>query len=695
MKNTKIKFLFLLIIASFIFCFSFVKAEEDHSEEENSITEELILTEEKDIDNSQNSLPQENNKEENEEEKQTAEDVLITEEPVSKIENVIIRYNDTVIYQGEAPLPNVGNIDIEDNKGVVHPVNSQSILGFLYLLGQNSATFSLSNLEYYDAYNSFYLKCITPNNTEELCNNWQYVINGFTPFSSMDSVILEGGESVGIYFGSPHQVVLDKTTLDTGDVLTTQAMKYNYIDNTWYKLIGVTIGATIINPDDPYNPTVVDSHIVDEEGIAIFTFKDIGDYNIGISEDYYFPTYSVKVSQPVSHTSGGSILVEKKTFDVAKALGFIENLQNTDGSFGADMYTDWAGIAISATGNTNQSKLIQYFKSHTPNISNLTDNERRVMALLANGQNPYSFNDINYIQIILDSFDGKQFGDSSMINDDVFALIPLINSGYTYDDFVISQDIDFILSQQSANGSWVNSIDMTAATIQSLKTFDFIPKVSDSLTKAANYLESNQGADGGFGSVYSTSWAIQAMNILGLSWVNNNNTPIDYLANYQSSDGGALLESENSQNRIWSTSYAIPAVVGKSWSQIMQKVGKQEPKEQKEFINIDENLVSVKNDDVQDTKIIDSTIVELENDTTKENIISSNNNIKKIANIKQAVQTESLEKEINNDTNTETLIASVGNTKNNLPKYVTLGGTILLVTIFYSRKFLIKLILNR
>jgi hypothetical protein len=42
----------------------------------------------------------------------------------------------------------------------------------------------------------------------------------------------------------------------------------------------------------------------------------------------------------------------------------------------------------------------------------------------------------------------------------------------------------------------------------------------------------------------------------------------------QAIDGAALSSSDTTENRIWGTSYAIPAALGKQWSEIMQSVSK-------------------------------------------------------------------------------------------------------------------------
>jgi hypothetical protein len=190
------------------------------------------------------------------------------------------------------------------------------------------------------------------------------------------------------------------------------------------------------------------------------------------------------------------------------------------------------------------------------------------MAILSLGENPYSFGGANYIAPIVASFDGTQFGDASLENDDVFALLPLSASGYSVSDEMIAKDIQFLVSKQRADGSWEGSIDFTVAVIQALHAFNAAP---DAVAQAVAYLQSNQQSDGGFGSVYSTSWALQA----GALWAKNGKTGTDYLAALQAADGAAISNSESTNNRVWGTSYAIPAALGKSWSIIMHPVVKQ------------------------------------------------------------------------------------------------------------------------
>ncbi|MFZ1019540.1 MAG: prenyltransferase/squalene oxidase repeat-containing protein [Minisyncoccia bacterium] len=267
----------------------------------------------------------------------------------------------------------------------------------------------------------------------------------------------------------------------------------------------------------------------------------------------------------------------KPTFDTKKASDFLVAQQKNDGSFGDDLYTDWTAIALASENNQAQVlKTIKYFEQSNVNSANLTDYERHAMALMALGLNPYNTNGENYIEKITNAFDGKQFGDPNEDNDDIFALIVLQNAGYTQNDKMINDDIYSILSAQNENGSWDNSPDMTGAAMESLATFNQNADVKNALIKAENFLKQNQKDDASWNeNASSTAWALEgilAMNEKPADWPKYQNTPLDYLATLQDSDGG--IQDADTQTKIWETSYIVSVLSGKTWNQIMQNFQK-------------------------------------------------------------------------------------------------------------------------
>jgi hypothetical protein len=285
-----------------------------------------------------------------------------------------------------------------------------------------------------------------------------------------------------------------------------------------------------------------------------------------------------------SNSSGSSgsylkkeIIVQKSVFDFVKAFDFLISQQLENGSFGENLYTDWTALALATTKEyaEQKTKLTKYLSENKLENPSLTDLERRAMALMSLGANPYgdktpARDGTNYIQKIIARFDGKQFGEPEQDNDDIFALIVLQNAGYPKNDEVILKTLDFILSKQKENGSWDNNVDLTSAGIQSIATFQ--EKNSEALLRAKEFLKQNQKEDGGFGNVSSSAWVMGGIFALGEKaedWQKNDKSPIDYLANNQDTDGG--IKNENIQNKLWETAYVLTVLSEKTWNQIMQK----------------------------------------------------------------------------------------------------------------------------
>ena len=500
--------------------------------------------------------------------KSTVNDEVVSE-PVILTENILIRNGEKIIYDGSFNLPGEGSVEIFDNALVAHNVDSRSVLGILYALDQSSENFSISNLQYYDSFGAFYLKCMLNSTGEEFCDNWQYVVNGAVPSAGADATILSGGESVGLFFGNSHQIIFNSPTINTSESLIAITQKYNYLDNGWSALAGVTVGVTTPNIDDPWNPKIISENSVDENGQATISFSEVGNYNLGIKEDFYFPSYSIVVTAPVINGGGGGRAwpPPAPVFSIPSAISFLSSQQKEDGSFGEILYTDWVSVAITSIGSdgdTIRQRLYEYEKNLEYDSNIVTDSERHAMALMSLGINPYSDTKINYIKKIADSFDGTQFGDSSLINDDIFALIVLNNAGYNLSDEFVLKDILYISSKQLPNGSW-GSVDLTSAGIQALEPFEKYGDVSERISKAENYLIKK--IDEGIDNSFSASWALQVIDDAGLK---------QHLINKQQDDGGVEPTTNMVENRIWATAYAIPAILHKPWSEIMQKFPKQE-----------------------------------------------------------------------------------------------------------------------
>ena len=301
----------------------------------------------------------------------------------------------------------------------------------------------------------------------------------------------------------------------------------------------------------------------------------LNQYNLNINDSILLEFIDPKeeIIEEPRRRSGGSIVksspnieIVEKNFSIPKALEFLSKNQKSDGSYGAPMYTDWVAISIGASNEEIiKNNLVKYFKENKIDSNIVTDSERRAMALMALGISPYDGTEINYIKRITDSFDKIQFGDTNLINDDIFALIVLKNAGYDEKDEIILKDINYIISKQESNGSF-GSVDMTSASILALRGFENIDIVKDSILKAEKYLILKQEEDKGFNNSFSASWVLQSL------YQNENILKAEkYLALQQQEDGGIgedEIEGED-ETRVWATSYAIPAIMHKSWDEIL------------------------------------------------------------------------------------------------------------------------------
>ncbi len=520
--------------------------------------------------------------------------------------NLHLRYLDTLFFDGPVVL-NSGKITVTDSTNTQHEIPANSALGILTKADVDSETFTVSNLAYYASFNSFLVNCITIQNTSEpACYNWQYVVNDTYPFVGADSYLLNQNDDVYFYFGSQHRLTLPTSTIQANQSITAQAEVYQYKTNTYSPLLNVTVGATQPDPTNPWSPKVVSSTITNTLGQATIFLSTTGTYNFGIAEDYYFPTVPLtvveattlttttsptQVSESVSTNtgSGGSpntldslSTTDKKIFAVDKAIAFLDTEQNkTTGAIGTgSLFSDWSAIALGSYGQNTATKdlLAQYLKTDPNPGTSATDWERRAMALMALGINPYSGTKTDYITNIMETYTNNQFGDVTLINDDIFALFPLLKAGYTADDKEIKNSVQFILTRQLPNGAW-ESPDLTAAAIQSLSQVTSLPGVPEALTKAKQYLKIHVKSDGRIGdNTFSTSWGIQAIFALGEQendWkLPNGATPSEYLANQQNTDGGMETSSVAKNDRIWSTAYAIPAILHKPWSNTLVSFNK-------------------------------------------------------------------------------------------------------------------------
>ncbi len=397
------------------------------------------------------------------------------------------------------------------------------------------------------------------------------------------------------------QTALNKHELHEGEELLVTIkswpLKIGVATTTPYVQSTTTLSVLHFGFDEAWNgvwlPTASSSLMVgenkyetNEQGQVEFFVNDENQLSIFAQADGYIDSPVVTLnphkqeSEDTNPTSGGGSGGGTNPivyFDIAKAVAFINSKQHADGSFGSALYTDWSIIGLVASGNTSALAAARDYEKNNPLTGGLvTDYERRAMAMMALGLNPYTDTGVNYIQKIVDQFDGGQIGDSSLITDDIFAVFPLVRAGYGSDDVLIQTVAKNIIAHQETNGSWNNSPDVTGAALQVLAAVP-VDGSSAALEKAKVYLRSIQQTDGGFGTSYSTSWVWQALSSAGeneSNWRIGERGPEAQLATLQQSDGGVELVTTDESSRLWATAYALPAITHRSWLSLLNSFSK-------------------------------------------------------------------------------------------------------------------------
>lgn len=437
-----------------------------------------------------------------------------------------------------------------------------------------------------------------------LATNWSWF--GDDGFLNSINGILNNDSGNGIYWGwfnnlDYGQTALNRYNLQAGDQILVNydinPLKIVVATTTPYTNATTTLTVTQFGLDSSFNPVWSPaSTSTVYVGSNSFPAGADGTYQLYIISTSTLSIHATKTGFIDSNSSTLSPVVETvitpptptppatsaawvptpQKIDIARALQFLSSQQKSDGSFGG-IYTDWAAIAFGADGSESSAKdkLKNFLLTDAHAGNNLTDYERRAMALMSLGISPYDGTLVDYIKKITDQFDGQQFGDKNLYNDDIFAILPLLKAGYTAGDPMILSAAKFIISQQSNNGSW-NGVDMTSAAIQALSLVPQAEGVADSISRAKAYLHSQEQNNGGFDNSFSTSWAIQATNALGdlaQYWLKDQ-YPQDYLASLQASDGGLENQTADANTRVWATSYAIPAAENMPWISILKSFTK-------------------------------------------------------------------------------------------------------------------------
>ncbi|HEX8965233.1 MAG TPA: prenyltransferase/squalene oxidase repeat-containing protein [Patescibacteria group bacterium] len=291
---------------------------------------------------------------------------------------------------------------------------------------------------------------------------------------------------------------------------------------------------------------------------------------------------------------------------ITNALNYLKTNQSSAGQITGGSTGDasaWAAIAFAANGidpttvKNPTISLIDYLSSNIPTTSSsATEWEKWILAIVASNQNPYGFGGTNLVSTLESAtyYTKNQLGDVTTATDDWFGVLSLISAGVDKNDAVLTNSLSFILSHQNTDGGFGYNITAgsdgndTAAAIQALAEAQNYgvtnASLSAAITSAKTYLLTTQDKSGGF--LYdtnpwttapdsdSTTWALMALNVLGMQsstqatnakqWLltQQSNTDSGFTAcNNWDANGNCIGYASNSTT----TSHALIALAGDGW----------------------------------------------------------------------------------------------------------------------------------
>jgi hypothetical protein len=235
---------------------------------------------------------------------------------------------------------------------------------------------------------------------------------------------------------------------------------------------------------------------------------------------------------------------------------------------------EWITMALVAGGESSVNK--DYLKTFSGPLA--TDYAKRILAIVAVGENPRTFAGTDLVQGLKDLAQGGQIGDTNLLNDDAWGILALRAAGVPQTDTVVMGAKDYLLAHQETDGGWGYAVGAGADTNDTVAVLMALQEVGlsasdSSITAALQYLHQTQNSDGGFPYVAgsasdsgSTSWVLSALQKYSQpvsEWTKSANTPANFLNSLQLTDGSYKWQASDTSGSVIMTAFAVVALTGK------------------------------------------------------------------------------------------------------------------------------------
>ncbi|MGP8323202.1 MAG: CARDB domain-containing protein [Methanosarcinaceae archaeon] len=290
------------------------------------------------------------------------------------------------------------------------------------------------------------------------------------------------------------------------------------------------------------------------------------------------------------------------TGEIGPALDFLNESQLITGGICGFSNSAWAALSVTAVGEDpaagrwkpfNQS-LIGYLQNdpkdsiigmpswtNPPGFDNIYVFAWMILVISAIGEDPTDYGGVNYLVMLESYYDGNQFQDPDLVEDDALAILALTACGADNIEMV-SNAANHIRDRQNEDGGWSSSSEDSNVMVTSLVIQALVAAGDDDkevIDKALNYIKNMQEEDGGFSDAITTSYVIMAITAAGENpedLTRNNNNPIDYLLDLQQDDGSFNYTTNFTFFPPRMTIFPIQALAGVPYP-VMIKTLREEP----------------------------------------------------------------------------------------------------------------------
>jgi hypothetical protein len=278
-----------------------------------------------------------------------------------------------------------------------------------------------------------------------------------------------------------------------------------------------------------------------------------------------------------------------------RALSWLDELQNDDGSWGTASATTDVVLAfmsagfdpyeIKATGSI--SSAMDYLEAQSADFASIDPARAGKLTLVSvtAGADPTNVGGVDLIDMLNSSYYQPALGGFTDITgtygitNTYFQAFPIL--GLAAAGEIIPGNVKAtLLDLQQPDGGWKYDLvesawntttpDNTGIALQALVAAE-IPLDNPSIISATNYLRSQQDETGGWSDANGTAYAIQGLLAIGedleKDWLRGGHSPYDALASFQKVDGPFVYQWISSwgvppNDNSFATQQSVPALIG-------------------------------------------------------------------------------------------------------------------------------------